>query len=135
MENAKPYMIERIVAALSYLTMGMAGFIWLILGLLTKARLRPFMQYHIFQSIFISIALILIQMLLGILINIISIVPFINTLVLNIVMLLNMPLMFNLSVIQLFVSLLIAYLGITAFFGFYSYIPYVSEIISQNTRR
>ena len=135
MENAKPYMIERIVAALSYLTMGMAGFIWLILGLLTKARLRPFMQYHIFQSIFISIALILIQMLLGILINIISIVPFVNTLVLNIVMLLNMPLLFNLSIIQMLVSLLIAYLGITAFFGFYSYIPYVSEIISQNTRR
>ena len=135
MENAKPYMIERIVAALSYLTMGMAGFIWLILGLLTKARLRPFMQYHIFQSIFISIALILIQMLLGILINIISIVPFVNTLVLNIVMLLNMPLLFNLSIIQMLVSLLIAYLGITAFCGFYSYIPYISEIISQNTRR
>ena len=54
--DAKPYMIERIVAALSYFTMGFAGFIWLILGLFTKARLRPFMQYHIFQSIFISIA-------------------------------------------------------------------------------
>ena len=135
MENAKPYMIERIVAALTYPTMGMAGFIWLILGLFTKAKLRSFMQYHIFQSIFIAVALILIQMLFGILINIISIVPFVNTLVLNIVMLLNMPLLFNLSVIQLFVSLLIAYLGITAFLGFYSYIPYVSDIISQNIRR
>lgn len=37
-----PYMIERIVAAASYLTMGMAGFIWLIIALFTKARIKTF---------------------------------------------------------------------------------------------
>ena len=42
-------MIERVVASLSYLTMGMAGFIWLIVSLFTNARLKPFLQYHIFH--------------------------------------------------------------------------------------
>ena len=54
-EDAAP--IERIIAPLSYITMGMVGFIWLIIGLFTKARLKPFLQYHIFQSIFIALAL------------------------------------------------------------------------------
>ena len=41
-ENNSPYMIERLVAGFSYLTMGMAGFIWLIISLFTKAALKPF---------------------------------------------------------------------------------------------
>ena len=47
----EPFLIEKIVAALSYLTMGMAGFIWLLISLFTKVRLKSFLQYHIFQSI------------------------------------------------------------------------------------
>lgn len=73
----KPYMIERIVAALSYLTAGMIGFIWLILGVLTKSSLRPFMKYHIFQSIFLSMAYFLLLVIIeqvAIVINFIPIV-------------------------------------------------------------
>ena len=33
-----PYLIERIVVSLSYLTMGFIGFIWLILGAFTKSQ-------------------------------------------------------------------------------------------------
>ena len=134
MENNKPYLIERIVAALTYPTMGMIGFIWLILGLFTNAKLRPFMQYHIFQSIFISIALFLLNMLLAFLINIISVVPFLNVVVLNIVVFLNAPVFMNYSIIQIVVALALLYMGITAFCGKYTYIPYVSEIIDQNVR-
>ena len=46
----KPYMIERLVAGFSYLTMGMAGFIWLIISLFTKAALKPFLQYHMLNK-------------------------------------------------------------------------------------
>ncbi len=134
MENNRPYLIERIVAALTYPTMGMIGFIWLILGLFTNAKLRPFMQYHIFQSIFISIALFLLNMLLAFLINIISVVPFLNVVVLNIVVFLNAPVFMNYSIIQIVVALALLYMGITAFCGKYTYIPYVSEIIDQNVR-
>ena len=79
--NSEPFLIERIVAAFSYITMGFVGFIWLILGLFTKARLRPFMQYHIFQSIFLSIGFVLLYYIVGFISNILSIIPFINKLV------------------------------------------------------
>ena len=47
----KPYFIEKLVSALSYITSGFVGFIWLLLGIFTKSKVRPFMKYHIFQSI------------------------------------------------------------------------------------
>ena len=133
--DEKIYVIERLVAGLSYPTMGLVGFVWLILGLFTHAKLRPFLMYHIFQSIFISIALYLLGMLVGFIINILSVVPFVNNIVLNIVMMLNSPILWGQSVIQLIIGVLLVYLAVTAFMGMYSYIPYVSDIINQNVRR
>lgn len=133
--NSQPFMIERIVAALSYLTMGFAGFIWLILGLFTKANLRPFMQYHIFQSIFISIAFVLLSYIVGFLSNILSVIPVINRLVAQLTFLLNMPLLLDFSIIQIVIYLFMIYLAVTSFLGKYTYVPYVSEIIDQNVRR
>ncbi len=131
----KPYMIERIVAALSYITMGFAGFIWLILGLFTKAQLRPFMQYHIFQSIFIAIAYFLLSMLCGFLLNILSFIPFINKLVAQITFLCNAPLFGQYSLIQAVLYTVIIYLTVTSFMGKYSRFPWVSDIIDQNVGR
>lgn len=133
--SAKPFMIERIVAALSYITMGFAGFIWLIIGLFTKANLRPFMQYHIFQSIFISIAYFLLCMMLGFLMNILSFIPFINRLVAQITFYLNAPLFGYYSLIQAVIYAVILYLAVTSFMGLYSRIPWISDIIDQNIGR
>ena len=124
MREDTPYMIERIIAALTYLTMGMVGFIWLIAGLFTKARLKPFLQYHIFQSIFI-----------GWLSNLLSFIPIINRLVAQITFLLNMPLIFDYSLLQAVIYAILIYLAVTAFMGKYSYIPWVSDIIDQNISR
>ena len=133
--DAKPFMIERIVAALSYITMGFAGYIWLILGIFTKAQLRPFMQYHIFQSIFISIAYFLLCYILGFILNILSFIPFINTLVAQITFFFNAPVFGHYSLIQTVIYAIILYLAITSFMGRYSRIPYISDIIDQNVRR
>lgn len=130
-----PYMIERIVAALSYLTMGFAGFVWLIIGLFTQSKLRPFMQYHIFQSIFISIAYFLLCMILGFLLNILSFVPFINKLVAQITFFFNAPIFGPYSIIQAVLFGIIIYLAVTSFMGQYSRIPWISDIIDQNTGR
>ncbi len=131
----KPYMIERIVASLSYLTMGMVGFIWLIIGLFTNVRLKPFLQYHIFQSIFISLGFTVLSLFVSFVSNILSFIPLINKLTAQIAFLLNMPLIFNYSLIQAFIYLVLIYLAVTAFAGQFSYIPWVSDIIAQNTRR
>ncbi len=134
MQDNKIYLIERIVAGLTYPTFGLVGFVWLILGLFTNAKLRPFMQYHIFQSIFISIALVLLDMLLGFVCNILAAIPFVNIIVLNIIMFLNSPVFLNYSIIQIIMIAALLYCGVTAFLGIRTYIPFVSEIIDRNVR-
>ena len=104
MDDNRVYFIERIVAGLTYPTFGLIGFVWLILGLFTNAKLRPFMQYHIFQSIFISIALVLLGMLLEFILNILAVIPIVNIIVLNIIMFLNSPVLFNYSIIQIVIG-------------------------------
>lgn len=132
--DAKPFLIERIVAAFSYFTMGFVGFVWLIIGLFTKARLTTFLQYHIFQSIFISIGYVLITMLLGFILNFLSIIPVLNVIAAQIAFWLNSPFIMSFSILQLLIYILLFYLAITSFLGKYSYIPFVSEIINQNVR-
>lgn len=132
MEKDTPYMIERIIAALTYLTMGMVGFIWLIIGLFTKARLKPFLQYHIFQSIFISLVFAVLSILVSWLSNILSFIPIVNRIVAQITFLLNMPLIFDYSLLQTVIYIFLIYLAATAFIGKFSYIPWVSDIIDQN---
>ena len=135
MRNETPYLVERIVAALSYLTMGMVGFVWLIIGLFTNARLKPFLQYHIFQSIFISLGFAVLSILVGWISNLLSVIPFINKVVAQINFLLNMPLIFDYSLLQTVIYAFLAYLAITSFMGRFSYIPWVSDIIDQNISR
>lgn len=135
MRSEPPYLIERIVAALSYWTMGMVGFIWLIIGLFTKARLKPFLQYHIFQSIFISLGLAVLSIFVGFLSNILSVIPFINKIVAQINFLLNMPLIFDYSIMQAVIYVFLTYLAVTSLMGRFSYVPWVSDVIDQNISR
>lgn len=128
-------MIERVVASLSYLTMGMAGFIWLIVSLFTNARLKPFLQYHIFQSIFISLGFTVLSLFIGFVSNILSFIPLINKLTAQIAFLLNMPLLLGYSLIQIVIYSILIYLAVTSFLGKYSYIPWISDIIGQNISR
>lgn len=128
----KPEPIERIIAPLSYLTMGMVGFIWLIIALFSKVRLKPFLQYHIFQSIFLSILFAVISLLIGWISNILSIIPILNRLVAQITFLLNSPFLFGYSIIQTILYIFLFYLAITSAMGRYSYVIWVSDIIESN---
>ena len=132
--QSEPFFIERLIAALSYLTMGFVGFIWLLIALFTKNNLRSFIKYHIFQSIFIALAYFLLCQFIGLILNILSIIPIINQLVMQITLYLNMPLIFSFSLIQVAVYGVILFLTITSFQGKFSYIPWVSDIIKANVR-
>lgn len=129
-----PVMIEKIIAGLSYITFGFVGFLWLLLGIFTKNNLRPYLKYHIFQSIFISIAYFLVCQFLGLIMNILSLIPFVNQFVMQITLYLNMPLLFGFSIIQTGIYAVIFYLVLTSFQGQYSYIPWISDIIKANVR-
>lgn len=133
-EQAKPYVIERIVAALTYPTTGIIGIIWLIIGMITKSAPRKFTLYHIYQSIFLSLAYIILDYLVRLLANMLSFIPLLNRLVAQILFWFNMPVLFEYSIVQIFVYALLIYLTITAFMGLYSYIPVVSDNIKQLLR-
>lgn len=130
----QPLMIEKVIAALSYVTFGFVGFIWLLIGIFTKNTLRPYLKYHIFQAIFISIAYFLLCQFLGLVLNILSVIPFVNQVVMQITLYLNMPLLFGFSVIQAGIYAVIFYLVVTSFRGDYSYIPWISDIIKANVK-
>ena len=131
----KTYMIERIVAALTYITVGFAGFVWIIIGAILRKPLTKFLQFHIFQSIFLSILYFLVATLIRFLDGLVVHIPFINTLWRNVIAIFNVPAFGVYSVIQVLVYGVILYLTVTSFMGLYSRVPWVSDIIDQNVGR
>lgn len=130
----KPYFMEKLVSALSYLSMGIVGFIYIVIVMLTKKGLKPFLKYHIFQSIFISIGYYLLCVFVGLICNILLFIPFINKITTMIIYYLTIDVIFGFSVIGLCCYAVLFYLVITSFQGKYSYIPWVSDIIKMNVR-
>ena len=129
--SKNPYPIERILSAGTYLTAGGVGFVWLIIAAFLKKQVAGFLMYHIMQSIFISILFFLVSVLGNLVFVILYKIPIINA----IPYLINMPLtfLFNLSLVQMFTTIIILYLAISAGMGYYSYLPWVSNIIKGNT--
>lgn len=131
--------IEKIISILSYFTFGMVGFVWIIIGAITKQNLRPFIRFHIFQSIFLSILFFLVSNFLILIINMLQIIPGINILagILSFffaVSIINIGTL-HLSIVQIAILLLLIYLSIGVLKGKYSYIPWVSDIIKYNIGR
>lgn len=127
------YPIERVVSAASYLTAGFAGVIWMVIAAIFRKHLTQFLLYHIMQSIFLSIAYFLLTVFARFIYIILYKIPLINAIPYYI----NMPLpfLFGLSLVQGITTTILLYLIITSFMGFYSYIPWVSDIINTNTGR
>ena len=132
-ENPSP--IERIIAALTYITFGFAGFIWFLIAIFTRKELKPYLKYHVFQSIFLSIGVFLFSQFFGLFLEILSAIPFLKILAAQTNFYLNMPLVFGYSITQTFVYFVMFYLVITSVQGYYSYIPWVSDIIKTNIGR
>ena len=129
-----PYIIERLVSALSYVTAGLIGFVLLLLCIFTKSNLRPFLKYHIFQSIFLSIAYFLLIQVFGMIASIINFIPLIRNIFSMIIFPLMIPVVFGFSIIQILIYTVVFYLVITSLLGRYSYLPWISDIIKMNVR-
>ena len=127
------YPIERVVSAASYLTAGFAGVIWMVIAAVFRKNLTQFLLYHIMQSIFLSILYFLLTVFARFIFVILYKIPLINAIPYYINM--PIPFLFGLSLIQGITTAILFYLVITSFMGFYSYIPWVSDIINTNTGR
>lgn len=131
--NASPSVLERIVSAASYI-MPLIGLAFYIIAYLMKKDLRPFLKYHIFQSIFIAFALWLILTGLGYALNLLSYIPILKNILGMITFFLNTPILLGFSIVTLFYTVFVLYLVISAICGKDSYVPWVSNIIKENLR-
>ncbi len=134
MYQETPGPVERIVSGLTYPTLGLVGVVWLIIGALAGSYPKRFTMYHIFQSVFLSLLYIIVNWVFWQAVNVLSLIPVLNRIVRQIVLLFNMPLVFGYSVVQCFLYGLIIYLTVFALMGLYSYIPWISDIIKSNFR-
>ena len=132
---SSPSILEKIISCLSYFTMGFVGFLWLILAFFTKNELRPFLRYHVYQSIFLSIIYFLFSTFISLLLGILGYIPFLKRLVGMLVYMFSVPVIGHLSIISAFVLALIIYLAAGVIMEKYSYIPWVSDVINYNVRR
>lgn len=127
--------LEKIIGIGTYLTAGFIGFIWIILAVASKSTLKPFLRYHIYQSIFLSILYFLFSTFVNLLLNILSYVPFVKIVVGHISFYLSVPIIAHLSIISLIILLVEIYLIIGVVKNKYSYIPWVSDVINYNLKR
>lgn len=125
--------MEKLVASASYV-FPLVGFIFIIISALMKKDMKPFLRYHIFQSIFISFALWLIITGLGFAMHLLSYIPIIKNMVSILTFFLNMPLFLGFSVVTFVYFLFVVYLIIGVLRGSDSYVPWVSDIIKANLR-
>lgn len=130
----KPYPIERILSAATYLTAGLVGFVWWIIAIIAKKQVRPFLIYHIMQSIFLSMLFFLISVIARFIMIILLKIPVISFIsgAIAYYLITPLPILLNLSIIQVISTSIILYLAITSFMGYYSYLPWVSDIIKGN---
>ncbi len=126
--------IEKIIAALTYLTSGIVGFVWLILGAILKLGIRPFLLYHIYQSIFLSFLFFIVSFGLKLILDVLSFIPLIGQLISTLTFMFTASIVGGYSIIDIAVLLVVLYLAITSLMGKYSYLPWVSNIIKANLR-
>lgn len=128
-------LLERLLAAATYVTMGMVGFVWLIFCALTKTSLKQFLKYHIFQSFFLVMGCFLLNIFTNLVVSILSVIPFINILVYKLLFLFTAPIAFGFSIVSFCVLVVMVYLVLTSLQGRYSFIPWISNIIDSNIER
>lgn len=134
MHSDSPSLGERIISCLSYLSAGWIGLIYCILLYFLKKSAGKFLRYNVFQSIFISLLYFVLCMTLGFICNILLVIPFINYLVSQILLIFNRPIFFEYSLIQTFVIGLVLYMAICSIVGRYPRIYKISKIIDYAVR-
>ena len=123
---------EKIIAAASYLTAGVVGFIWIIISHVSGSRLKNFLRFHIYQSIFLSILYYVFNVILSILVGIVVKIPFFGSLVYSVYFwTFDMKIIFGYSIVDTFIFITIAYLVINSIFGKYGRLPWVSKVIKS----
>ena len=129
-----PDIKEKIGATVAYLTLGIWGLVWLLISRKTYYDQKDFVRFHCFQSIFIGILYMFITQGLAILfslvIQIINLIPGTSF----ITQIFHVTHGILQSVIHYGSLVLILYCVIFCFYGKYTNIPWISQMINRTLR-
>lgn len=134
MRKSEYSITDRLVSAVSYVTMGWGGLIWLIIMAFKRANISRFVRYNILQSIFVSFLYFILAFLIGVIFNLLSFVPYLNILIAKIVLFFNSEVLFHYSIIQVFVIGIILYMTLVSFNGKYPRLYLVSGLIDRQVK-
>jgi len=125
---------DRLISVISYITAGWGGMLWAVILYFLKRQMSRYLQFNIFQSIFISLLLFVLVTCLDFIFKVLAFIPFINYLAAQISFIFNMRIFFDYSVIQLVLALLMIYLVLMSLLGKYPRIYKISKIIDYSIR-
>jgi hypothetical protein len=125
---------DKIVSAVSYITMGWGGLFYLIYKAFKHATLSRFARYNILQSIFMSFLYFILAYVFGIIFNLLSYIPYINLLIAKIVLFFNSEFIFQYSIIQIFIIGIVLYMALASLNGKYPRLYMVSNLIDKQLK-
>lgn len=134
--TSKVFLMEKIIAILSYITMGIVGLIWFVIAYFTNKRLKYFLMYNIAQSMIIAIFLTIIKLAVDIILSIFAKIPFLdfiaaklyyNVISFKIIRIYSLGL--SLSFFELLLFLLLIYIIAGVIAGRIFYIPYLTNFM------
>ena len=136
MKKRKPVSwFDRVVSALSYLSAGWIGMIVLVVLYFAKKKASRFVQYNVFQSIFISLLFFVVASVFSIVFKVLSLIPLLDYLVAQISMVFNVPIVFGYSILQLFTTVLILYMTVLSACGNYPRVYWISKNVIDRAVR
>ncbi len=129
--------IEKIISVLSYITMGIAGLIWIIIAYICKRHIKYFLMYNITQSMVIAILLAIFNLIMSIIMPILSLVPFLNFIsaMLNYVLSIKIIRIYSLglsfSFFEFVIFILLIYIIIGVCLGRIFNVPLLTKLINK----
>ena len=133
--------LEKIISILSYISMGIIGFLWIIFAYKCKRKLKFFLMYNICQSMVISIFLVILKTLVQLIFIIFSKIPFLDPVagILNLIISVKIirfsQFGLSFSIVQLLLFLLFLYLIIGICFSKMLYVPILTKFMQKVMNR
>ena len=131
--NAAP--IDKIISALSYITGGLVGFIWLIGCTLLKKRISKFLLFNIYQAICLSLFIGFFNILFVLIHDLLIMIPIVNVLINSLWLALNSPVLYGRSILGIIIFIIYVYLALMTLIGKVAYLPWISKIIMYQIDR
>ncbi len=134
--SSKIYLIEKIISVLTYITMGLAGLIWLMIAYFNKKKLKFFLMYNIVQSMIISIFCVAIKLIVDIILEIFARIPFLDFVAAIIYYVISFKIIrlssgLSFTFFQLILTILLGYIIAGIFMGRIFYIPVLSRFMNK----